>query len=96
MRENQHEVVLIRRFFSIFFLMVLLIVLSPRAEAAAKIKAGAVTTAVGSLNVRAQPTSAAPAVTSLKKGSYMVAIILCSGIEDITPQLAAMFYALDN
>ena len=51
--------------------MVLLIVLSPRAEAAAKIKAGAVTTAVGSLNVRAQPTSAAPAVTSLKKGSYV-------------------------
>lgn len=32
----------------------------------------------------------------LKKGSYMAAIILCSGIEDITPQLAAMFYALDN
>lgn len=71
MREKQREVVLIRRSFSIFFLMVLLIVLSPRAEATAKIKAGAVTTAGGSLNVRTQPTSASSAVTSLKKGSYV-------------------------
>ena len=71
MREKQREVVLIRRSFSIFFLMVLLMVLSPRAEATAKIKAGAVTTAGGSLNVRTQPTSASSAVTSLKKGSYV-------------------------
>lgn len=71
MRENQREVVLIRSFFSISFLMVLLIVLSPHAEAAANIKAGAVTTAGGSLNVRTQPTSEAPAATSLKKGSYI-------------------------
>lgn len=71
MRENQREVVLIRRYFSIFFLMALLIVLSPRAEAAAQIKAGAVMTAGGSLNVRTQPTSAAPSATSLKKGSYV-------------------------
>ena len=71
MRENRREVVLIRRFLTVFFLMVLLIVLSPRAEAAANIKAGAVTTAGGSLNVRMQPTTAAPAAISLKKGSYV-------------------------
>lgn len=32
----------------------------------------------------------------LKKGSYMAAVILCSGMEDITPQLAAMFYGLED
>lgn len=71
MRENRREVVLIRRFFSIFFLMLLLIVLSPGAQAAANIKAGAVTTAGGSLNVRAQPSTASPTAASLKKGSYI-------------------------
>ena len=71
MRENQREVVLIRRFFSIFFLMVLLIVLSPVAEAAANIKAGAVTTAGGSLNVRTQPSTGSSTAASLKKGSYI-------------------------
>lgn len=71
MRENQHEVVLIRRFFSIFFLMLLLIALSPGAQAAANIKAGAVTTAGGSLNVRTQPSTASPTAASLKKGSYI-------------------------
>lgn len=71
MRENQREVVFIRRFFSIFSLLVLLIVLSAHAEAADNMKAGAVTTAGGSLNVRTKPTSAAPVVASLKKGSYI-------------------------
>ena len=71
MRENRREVVLIRRFFSIFFLMLLLIVLSPGAQAAANIKAGAVTTAGGSLNVRTQPSTASPTAASLKKGSYI-------------------------
>ena len=71
MRENQREVVLIRRFFSIFFLMLLLIVLAPGAQAAANIKAGAVTTAGGSLNVRTQPYTASPTAASLKKGSYL-------------------------
>ena len=76
MRENRREVVLIRRFFSIFFLMLLLIVLAPGAQAAANIKAGAVTTAGGSLNVRTQPstaspTAASPTAASLKKGSYL-------------------------
>ena len=71
MRENQREVVLIRRFFSIFFLMLLLIALSPGAQAAANIKAGAVTTAGGSLNVRTQPSTASPTAASLKKGSYI-------------------------
>ena len=71
MRENRREVVLIRRFFSIFFLMLLLIVLSPGAQAAANIKAGAVTTAGGSLNVRTQPSTASPTAATLKKGSYI-------------------------
>ena len=71
MRENRREVVLIRRFFSIFFLMLLLIVLAPGAQAAANIKAGAVTTAGGSLNVRTQPSTASPTAASLKKGSYL-------------------------
>lgn len=71
MQENQCEVVLIRRFFTIIFLMGLLIVLSPHADAVSNLKAGAVTTAGGSLNVRTQPTTAAPAAASLKKGSYV-------------------------
>ena len=37
-------------------------------------KAGAVTTASGSLNVRSQPSSGAPAVAALKKGSYITLI----------------------
>lgn len=71
MRENQREVVLIRRFFSIFFLMLLLLVLSPSAGAASNIKAGAVTTAGGSLNVRTQPSTGAPTAASVKKGSHI-------------------------
>ena len=51
--------------------MVLLIVLSPVAEAAANIKAGAVTTAGGSLNVRTQPSTGSSTAASLKKGSYI-------------------------
>ena len=51
--------------------MLLLIVLSPGAQAAANIKAGAVTTAGGSLNVRTQPSTASPTAASLKKGSYI-------------------------
>lgn len=71
MRENQHEVVLIRRFISILFLILILLNLSPRADAASDIKAGAVTTSGSSLNVRSQPSTGAPAVASLKKGSYI-------------------------
>lgn len=49
-----------------------MLVLPFRAEAAdARSKAGAVTTASGSLNVRAQASSGAPVVASVKKGSYI-------------------------
>ena len=71
MRENQHEVVLIRRFISILFLILILLTLSPRAEAASNIKAGAVTTQSGSLNVRSQPSTGSPTAAYLKKGSYI-------------------------
>ena len=71
MRENQREVVLIRRFISIFFLILILLALPLRAEAAADIKAGAVTTSGGSLNVRTRPSTGSPTAASLKKGSYI-------------------------
>ena len=32
----------------------------------------------------------------LKKGNYIAIITLCSGREDMTAQMAAMFYALDK
>ena len=32
----------------------------------------------------------------LKKGNYIAIITLCSGSEDMTAQMAAMFYALDK
>ena len=51
--------------------MILLLGLSPRAGAVSNIRAGAVTTSGGSLNVRSQPTVTAPAVASLRKGSYI-------------------------
>lgn len=71
MRENKREVVLIRRIYTIFFLILMMLFLSPRAGAASNIKAGAVTTSAGALNVRTQPSTAAPAAASLKKGSYI-------------------------
>lgn len=71
MRENQHEVVLIRRIFQFFFLIILLLALPLRAGAVSNIKAGAVTTDRGSLNVRTQPSTGAPVAASLKKGSYI-------------------------
>ena len=71
MQENQREVVLIRRFISIFFLILILLALPLRAEAAADIKAGAVTTSGGSLNVRTRPSTGSPTAASLKKGSYI-------------------------
>lgn len=71
MREIPREVVKVRRFISILFLILMLLALSPRAEAASAIKAGAVTTDRGSLNVRTQPSTGATAAASLKKGSYI-------------------------
>lgn len=71
MREIQCEVVIIRRFFTIFFLILILLSLSPDAQAVSAVKAGAVTTSGGTLNVRTQPSTSAPAVASLRKGSYL-------------------------
>lgn len=71
MQENPCEVVVIRRFFTIFFLILILLPLSLRAQAASAMKAGAVTTSGGSLNVRTQPSTSAPTVSSQGKGSYI-------------------------
>lgn len=71
MQENLSEVGVIRRFFAILFLIVILFALPSRADAASVTKAGAVTTSGGSLNVRTQPTTASPSAVSLKKGSYI-------------------------
>lgn len=73
MREKHCEVVTIRRILTIFFLTLILMALSPRAGAAS-IRAGAVTTAGGSLNVRTQPSSVSAVAASLKKGSYITLI----------------------
>lgn len=74
MREKHSEVVLIRRILPIFILILMLLVLAPRAGAASAMKAGAVTTASGSLNVRTQPSTGAPVAASLKKGSYITLV----------------------
>ena len=71
MQENRHEVVIIRRFISIFFLILILLALPKRAQAASAIKAGAVTTDRGSLNVRTKPSTSAHIAASVKKGSYI-------------------------
>lgn len=71
MRRIHCEVVVIRRFFSILILILVILALSPRVGAVTSIKAGAVTTSGGSLNVRSQPSTASSAVASLKKGSYI-------------------------
>jgi len=60
----------IRRISHVFALLLLLLTLAPKAQAAT-IKAGAVTTSAGSLNVRSQPSSAGSVVATLKKGSYI-------------------------
>lgn len=62
---------MIRRYFTIFFLISMLLLLPPRAQAASSVKAGAVTTSGGSLNVRAQPSTGAPVAASVRKGSYI-------------------------
>ena len=69
--KNRYEVVIIRKLFAILFLIMMIMPMSPKADAASAIKAGAVTTSGGSLNVRSQPTTASAPVASLKKGSYI-------------------------
>ncbi|HAL88789.1 MAG TPA: hypothetical protein DCO69_06685 [Clostridiales bacterium] len=70
MQEIDQDVMNIRRICNTIFLLLLLLALTPKAQAAS-IKAGAVTTAAGSLNVRSQPTSASSVAATLKKGSYI-------------------------
>lgn len=73
--NSTSEVVVIRKNLSLILLMMLLFCLPQRAQAAElNSKAGAVTTASGSLNVRSQASSGAPVVASLKKGSYITLI----------------------
>lgn len=67
--------VVIRKVFSIAILLLVLLCLPVGAQAATlNSKAGAVTTASGPLNVRAQASSGASVVASLKKGSYITLI----------------------
>lgn len=57
------------------FVLILLLFAAPEAGAASlSAKAGAVTTSSGSLNVRAQASSGATVVATLKKGSYITLI----------------------
>lgn len=75
MHTNKDEVIVIRRLMTLIFLLLLLIAVSSEAQAATmQSKAGAVTTAAGNLNVRAQPSSASAVVASVKKGSYLTLI----------------------
>lgn len=74
MQEIHCEVVMIRRILPVFFLTLLLLALAPNASAASGVKAGAVTTSGGSLNVRSQPSTGASVAVSLKKGSYVTLI----------------------
>jgi len=69
------EVVHIRKTISLMFVLILLLFAAPEAGAASQSsKAGAVTTSSGSLNVRAQASSGAAVVATLKKGSYITLI----------------------
>lgn len=72
------EVNIIRKIRSLFLLGILLVSvlsLAPKAEAATlSSKAGAVTTSSGRLNVRSQASSSAPVVATLNKGNYITLI----------------------
>ena len=70
MQEINQDVMNIRRICNVFVLLLLLLALAPKARAAS-LKAGAVTTSTGSLNVRSQPSSAGSVTTALQKGSYV-------------------------
>lgn len=62
---------------NVLLILTLLLMLSlvPDAQAASSAsKAGAVTTSAGKLNVRSQPSSAAPVVATLNKGNYITLI----------------------
>lgn len=73
--KKQCEVVVIRKSLLWIILLLMLLCLPARAEAATmSSKAGAVTTASGALNVRSEAASGARVVASLKKGSYITLI----------------------
>lgn len=73
--ENTSEVVIIRRTLSLIVILLLFACLVPKAQAAtAESKAGAVTTSIGKLNVRASAASGASVVATLNKGSYITLI----------------------
>lgn len=70
--EFKSEVVVIRKIPTLFMIMLLLLCIAPKAQAAAMTsKAGAVTTSGGNLNVRSSASSGSTVVASLKKGSYI-------------------------
>ena len=70
--ENKNEVIVIRRISILAVVVLCLLGASVRAEAASYTsKAGAVTTSTGALNVRKEPSSGAPVLTTLQKGSYI-------------------------
>lgn len=70
MQEKALEVIHIRRI-SIILILLLFMSLVPRGDAAEIRRAGAVTTSGGSLNIRTEPSTAAPVASSLRKGSYV-------------------------
>lgn len=64
--------ILIQKIISSIFVLLLFLLVVPEVHAATQsAKAGAVTTSSGSLNVRAQASSGASVVATLKKGSYI-------------------------
>ena len=73
--DPKSEVVVIRRISILFILLLAVLCITPKAQAATvSSKAGAVTTSGGALNVRAQASSGSAVVASLKKGSYITLI----------------------
>ena len=72
MQEIESEVLYIRKLLSACLLILFLVLISPKADAATlNSKAGAVTTTGGNLNVRTSASSGAAVVASLKKGSFI-------------------------
>lgn len=70
--KSNCEVNVIRKSLILIMSLLCLLCLAPKGQAATlNSKAGAVTTASGSLNVRSQPSSASSVVATLKKGSYV-------------------------
>lgn len=70
--DKQCEVIVIRKIPYLILLILLLLCMTARADAATlSSKAGAVTTAGGALNVRSKPSAGGNVIASVKKGSYI-------------------------